>query len=54
MDEPNDPPPAGQWPEPPPFTPDLDLIGDLERGQAAALRHANVRGWRRFWPFHRS
>ena len=29
--------PIDEPPEAPPFAPDLDLIGDLERGQQAAL-----------------
>ena len=39
-DDPREPvsnPSDSQPPEPPPFEPDLDLIGDLERGQKAAL-----------------
>lgn len=32
-----EPPEPTCWPASPPFNPDLDLIGDLERGQRAAL-----------------
>jgi hypothetical protein len=50
MDEPKDPPSAVQWPEPPPFEPDLDLIGDLEQPQRSALEgDPDRRRRRRFW-----
>jgi hypothetical protein len=43
-DDPREPistPPESEPPAPPPFEPDLDLIGDLERGQKAALEESS-------------
>lgn len=41
---------APRWPDPPPYEPDLDLIGDMEQPQRSALEgDPSRRRRRRFW-----
>ena len=44
------PPEPPRWPAPPPYEPDLDLIGDMEQPQRSALEgDPSRRRRKRFW-----